>query len=74
MAPEAKKEIDCTPNSVDGLRAMKEDKSPEDIARERSLLNAAQDNFSIFRLVGKDRNEKVAMAEKAGYACKQKPE
>lgn len=73
MASEARKEIDCTPNHMDGLKAMKEDKSPEDVARERSMLSAAQNNFSMFRLVGKDRNEKVAMAENT-FTCKQKPE
>jgi len=45
--------MDCTPNHFDELRAMKEDKSPEDIARERSMLNAAQENLGMFSLLGR---------------------
>jgi len=73
MAPETKREIDCTPNQVDGLRSLKENRSPEEMARERSMLNAAQKNFGMFSLLGTDRKEKVAMAEKK-FQCKQQSE
>lgn len=73
MSPEAKKEIDCIPNQIDGLRALKENRSPEEMARERSMLNAAQKNFGMFSLLGADRKEKVAMAEKK-FQCKQQSE
>lgn len=64
MSPESK-QVDCTPNHFDELRALKEDTDPTKIAQERSMLKAAQDNMGMFKLAFKDRGQKVAMAQQA---------